>query len=143
MSRDLATLADMLLAARTIQELVAGMEQARFIEDVRTRSAVAYQLGIVGESVRRLSEEFRGAHPQVPWRRITGMRNWLMHQYDAVDWERDKFVPDLLSFARRWDAAPQAWAFLPVGEAERLPRELGIRMQVMARGPQYAIVKKP
>ena len=52
-------------------------------------------------------------------------------------------VQDLLSFARRWDAAPQAWAFVPLAEAERLPRELGIRMQVMARGPQYAIVKKP
>jgi hypothetical protein len=30
-----------------------------------------------------------------------------------------------------------------VAELERLPRELGIDMQVMARGAQYAIVKKP
>ena len=81
----------------------------------------------------------------LPWalKRTVTMVGYRDELGDAVDWERDKFVPDLLSFARRWDAAPQAWAFVPLAEAERLPRELGIRMQVVARGPQYAIVKKP
>lgn len=88
MSRDLATLADMLLAARAVQELVEDIDESTFIADMRTRSAVAYQLGIVGEAVRRLSEAFRTAHPEIPWRKIMGMRNWLMHQYESVDWER-------------------------------------------------------
>jgi 4-amino-4-deoxy-L-arabinose transferase-like glycosyltransferase len=81
----------------------------------------------------------------LPWalKRSVTMVGYRDELGDAVDWERDKFVPDLLSFARLWSAAPQAWAFVPLAEAERLPRELGIRMQVMARGPQYAIVKKP
>ena len=61
----------------------------------------------------------------------------------AIGWEPARFVPDLGAFARAWNAAPLAWAFVPAAEVERLPRELGIRMQVMARGPQYAIVKKP
>jgi hypothetical protein len=60
-----------------------------------------------------------------------------------IGWEPQKFVPDLATFAERWGAAPRAWAFVPVAELERLPRELGIDMQVMARGAQYAIVKKP
>jgi hypothetical protein len=60
-----------------------------------------------------------------------------------IGWEPQKFVPDLATFAERWRAAPGAWAFVPVAELERLPRELGIDMQVMARGAQYAIVKKP
>ena len=60
-----------------------------------------------------------------------------------IGWEPQKFVPDLASFAERWRAASQAWAFVPTAELERLPRELGIDMQVMARGAQYAIVKKP
>jgi hypothetical protein len=62
---------------------------------------------------------------------------------DAVDWERAKFVPDLMTFARLWKEAPQAWAFVAANEAERLPRELGIPAQVMARGATYAILKKP
>jgi len=60
-----------------------------------------------------------------------------------IGWEPQKFVPDLAAFAERWRAAPQAWAFVPTAEVERLPRELGIDMRVMARGAQYAIVKKP
>ena len=81
----------------------------------------------------------------LPWtlKRTVTMVGYRDELGDAVDWEREKFVPDLMSFASRWNAAAQAWAILPVGEAEKLPRELGIRVQVMARGPQYAIVKKP
>jgi len=60
-----------------------------------------------------------------------------------IGWEPQKFVPDLASFAGRWRAAREAWAFVPAAEVDRLPRELGIEMQVMARGAQYAIVKKP
>jgi 4-amino-4-deoxy-L-arabinose transferase-like glycosyltransferase len=60
-----------------------------------------------------------------------------------IGWEPQKFVPDLATFAERWRAAPRPWAFVPIDELERLPRELGIEMQVMARGAQYAIVKKP
>ena len=61
----------------------------------------------------------------------------------AIQWEPEKFVPDLASFARAWNAAPQAWAFVPAGKAEKLSSELKIPFQVLARGPQYAIVKKP
>ena len=61
----------------------------------------------------------------------------------AIRWEPEKFIPDLAGFARAWTAAPQAWAFVPVAEVEKLSSELKIPFQVLARGPQYAIVKKP
>ena len=61
----------------------------------------------------------------------------------AIGWEPQKFIRDLDAFAAAWRAAPQAWAFVPADAVETLPAKLGIRMQVMARGPQYAIVKKP
>jgi 4-amino-4-deoxy-L-arabinose transferase-like glycosyltransferase len=60
-----------------------------------------------------------------------------------IAWEPAKFVPDLAAFARAWNAAPQAWAFVRVNEVEKLSAQLGIPFQVMARGPTYAIVKKP
>ncbi|HYX63427.1 MAG TPA: 4-amino-4-deoxy-L-arabinose transferase, partial [Burkholderiales bacterium] len=70
----------------------------------------------------------------------------VMHR-DELDkeiaWDPAKFVPDLDAFARAWTAAPQAWAFIRVNEVDALSRELGIPLQVMARGPVYAIVKKP
>jgi uncharacterized protein with HEPN domain len=40
---------------------------------------------VVGEAVKRLSEEFRAARPRIPWRLIAGMRGRLVHHYDTVD----------------------------------------------------------
>jgi hypothetical protein len=61
----------------------------------------------------------------------------------AIGWEPQKFIRDLEGFAAAWRAAPQAWAFVPVAAVDTLPATLGTPMQVMARGSQYAIVKKP
>jgi len=81
----------------------------------------------------------------LPWslKRTVTMVGYRDELGDAVDWDKARFVPDLMTFARLWKEAPQAWAFLPVNEADKLPRELGIPVEVMARGAQYAILKKP
>ena len=128
-------------------------------------SVIAMQIGIAGH--RTLSDRFSvastiSALPErpaanvpvfavdmydhtLPWalQRTVTMVGYRDELGDAVDWEKSKFVPDLMAFARLWREAPQAWAFLPVNEADKLPRELGIPVQVMARGAQYAILKKP
>jgi uncharacterized protein with HEPN domain len=52
---------------------------------VKTQSAVLHQLLVLGEAVKRLSGDFRDAHPEVPWRLIAGMRDKLIHHYDSVD----------------------------------------------------------
>ena len=81
----------------------------------------------------------------LPWslRRTVTMVGYRDELGVAVDWEPRKYVPDLAAFAARWQADARAWAFVPAHEVERLQRELGVQMRVMARGPQYAIVKKP
>ena len=61
------------------------MEKAAFLEDAKTQSAVLHQLLIVGEAVKRLSPEFRAAHPDVPWKLIAGTRDKLIHFYEGVD----------------------------------------------------------
>jgi len=40
---------------------------------------------VLGEAVKRLSEETRARHPDIPWRRVAGMRDRLIHEYDDVD----------------------------------------------------------
>ena len=81
----------------------------------------------------------------IPWtlRRTVTMVHYRDELGVAIDWEREKFVPDLAAFAARWRAEREAWAFVPANAVERLSGELGLEMHVMARGPQYAIVKKP
>ena len=41
-------------------------------------------LEIIGEAARRFDEEFRSAHPEIPWRAMTDVRNILIHAYDRV-----------------------------------------------------------
>jgi len=103
MSRDNATLLDLAKATRLIIDFTRGMDKAAFLNDLKTQSAVLHQFMIVGEAVKRLSQEFRTYHPEVPWALIAGMRDKLVHHYDAVDldevWKTvETDVPHLLSF---------------------------------------------
>lgn len=101
MPRDDAALLDIARAARLAVGFIRGMDQATFLEDAKTQSAVLHQLSILGEAVKRLSPEFRASHPEIPWSTIAGMRDRLIHKYNAVNlgevWrtmQRD--VPELL-----------------------------------------------
>lgn len=100
-SRDDATLLDISRAGRRVAEFLHDVDETRFLRDHRTQAAVQYQLLVIGEAVKRLSEPFRAAHTSVPWRLIAGMRDRLIHGYDEVDvaevWRAARHdVPELL-----------------------------------------------
>jgi uncharacterized protein with HEPN domain len=85
MSRDSATLLDILKAARLAVEFREGMEKSAFLEDLKTISAVLHQLLVLGEAGKWISQEFRAQHKNIPWKKIAGMRDKLIHEYDDVD----------------------------------------------------------
>ena len=87
MPRDDAHLLDILKAARLAIEFKGRAEKVEFLEDAKTQSAVLHQLLIIGEAVKRISPEFRAAHPEVPWKLIAGTRDKLIHFYEGVDLE--------------------------------------------------------
>ena len=103
MRKDEAILLDISKAANLAIEFVKGLDESAFIYDLKTQSAVLHQLLVIGEAVKRLSEDFRVAHPDIPWRFVAGMRDHLIYAYDAVDlgevWkvvQRD--LPELLAY---------------------------------------------
>ncbi len=87
MPRDDAHLLDILKAARLAIEFKSTADKPEFLKDAKTQSAVLHQLLIIGEAVKRISPEFRAAHPEVPWKLIAGTRDKLIHFYEGVDLE--------------------------------------------------------
>lgn len=88
MSRDDAHILDILKAARLTIEFKGTADKAGFLADAKTQSAVLHQLMVIGEAVKRLSPDFRAAHPEVPWKLIAGTRDKLIHFYEGVDLEQ-------------------------------------------------------
>ncbi|MEQ9235917.1 HepT-like ribonuclease domain-containing protein [Coleofasciculus sp. E2-BRE-01] len=87
-SRESGYLWDMLQAARRLQEFTAGLSYEAYLESILLQSAVERQLEILGEAARRMSDDFRQAHPEIPWSDIIGQRNVIAHQYEEIRQER-------------------------------------------------------
>lgn len=83
-----AAVLDMVHAIETAQKLSAGLNEAEFLDDMRTQWAVYSQIVILGEAAGRIDRMFQKAHHGIPWANIIGMRHRLVHAYDSVDWAR-------------------------------------------------------
>ena len=82
--RDAAFLLDMLLAARDARNFVEGFDEAAFLASRLHQNAVIRSLEVLGEAAGKISATTRAAHPEIPWREITGMRHRLIHGYADV-----------------------------------------------------------
>lgn len=68
---------------RALRYTASGREA--FFEDPMIQDAVVRNLEIMGEAVKGLSETIRTSHPQVPWKKIAGMRDRVIRGYFHVD----------------------------------------------------------
>jgi uncharacterized protein with HEPN domain len=71
-------------AIQDIQQYTAAGRDA-FMADRMQQDAVVRKLEIIGEAVKHLSDSITTARPEIPWRRIAGMRDRLTHDYFGVD----------------------------------------------------------
>ena len=66
-------------------EQYAAVGHDVFLTDRMRQDAVIRKLEIIGEAVKNLSAQVRQARPEIPWKRIAGMRDRLTHDYFGVD----------------------------------------------------------
>lgn len=85
MSRDEVLLLDIAIACENAAEFIRDVDSVTFFDDIKTQSAVMHQLLIIGEATKRISMDFRQHHSEIPWRKMAGMRDNLIHEYDNVD----------------------------------------------------------
>jgi uncharacterized protein with HEPN domain len=83
--RDAAFLLDMLNAARAVESFVKGRSAEDYLKDLMFRSAVERQIEIIGEAARGVSDDFKTAHPEIPWRPIMAQRHRLAHEYGEIN----------------------------------------------------------
>ncbi|GAB4145841.1 MAG: hypothetical protein Fur0046_23570 [Cyanobacteria bacterium J069] len=87
-NRDLASVWDMAQAIRDLQTFTEGIVYEDYISNLMLQRAVERQLEILGEAARRVSSEFRQAHPELDWVGLVGLRNVLAHRYDQIRCDR-------------------------------------------------------
>lgn len=81
----LVYLDDILDSLRLIRGYIADVSEETFLADTKLQDAVIRRLLIIGEASARMPEPFRTAHPEIPWHKMTGMRNRLVHGYAEVN----------------------------------------------------------
>lgn len=69
---------------RRIESYTAGGRDD-FMQSEMAQDAVVRNFEIIGEAAKHVSETLRRGHPDVPWRRISGFRDVLIHDYVGVD----------------------------------------------------------
>jgi uncharacterized protein with HEPN domain len=89
--------ADIIAAIADIRADTAGMDFAAFTAKPAIVRSVLYSIAVMGEAAKKISPEFKAAHPDVPWRAIAGTRDRIVHEYFRTNTRRiwDVVVDDI------------------------------------------------
>lgn len=68
-----------------IQRYVRDADFESFLDDQEKQDAIVRRIEIMGEAVKNLPNDVRGANANVPWAQIAGMRDKVIHDYMGVD----------------------------------------------------------
>ena len=99
MNRDEVYCRHILDAIEMIESYI-GVGRETFLTTPHWQDAVIRRLEIIGEATKRLSPSLRTQYQEIPWRRIAGLRDVLIHDYMGVDldavWQiTQQQLPDL------------------------------------------------
>ena len=68
-----------------IEKNIKNMSENKFLNSVITQDAVVRRLEIIGEAVKNLPASFKKRYPEIPWKKVSGTRDILIHEYFGVN----------------------------------------------------------
>lgn len=68
-----------------IKEYTEGIDEDGFLKSNLIQDAVIRNFEIIGEATKKLNEDFRAKYSEIEWKKIAGMRDKLIHEYNGVD----------------------------------------------------------
>ncbi len=78
-------LQDIIDSINDIESFTAGMTFEDIIQDKKTINAVIRSIEVMGEAAKKIPNSIRDKNPSVPWKKMGGMRDKLIHEYFGVD----------------------------------------------------------
>jgi len=77
--------ADILESIGKIEQYTQGINFDEFIRDSMTIDAVVRNIEIIGEASKMVPEDIKQNNPDIPWKKLSGIRNRIVHDYFGVD----------------------------------------------------------
>ncbi|MCA4896698.1 MAG: DUF86 domain-containing protein [Cytophagales bacterium] len=75
-------------SVRKIENFVTGIaDSEQFRKDEKTFDSVLMNFVVIGESVERLTDDFKKTNTEIHWGRIKSFRNLVAHNYFGIDSE--------------------------------------------------------
>ena len=84
MRSDKERIDDIREAIKNIEEY-SLLEKADLFKDKLVQVWMVHHIQLIGEAASGLSDELKKKNPEIPWRKIIEMRNFLVHEYFGID----------------------------------------------------------
>ncbi|MBU1076403.1 MAG: DUF86 domain-containing protein [Spirochaetes bacterium] len=80
-------ISDLINSIIETEEFVKDMSYDNFLKDKKTSNAIIRSLEVIGEAAKKMPENLKTKYSDIPWKRMAGMRDKLIHEYFGVDLE--------------------------------------------------------